>query len=131
MTELKKNTQVPQCDKTAVSSSNIDCENVYTDKKIRNWWLIKTEEDRRVLVRSYFYEGNSENINTLYGIMPEELEEIYLKNTVEMTPKEKLFKTMDRIDELKKSHIELSEAEQIELRHLEVIKMEQWSDWKD
>ncbi len=89
MTKLSKNTQVPQCDKTlAVSSSNIDYENVYTNKKTRNWWIAKTEEDRRVLVRSYFYEGNSENINTLYGIMPEELEEIYLKNKIKMNAKE-------------------------------------------
>ena len=80
MTELSKNTQVPQCDKTDVSSSFLDCENVYTNQKIRNWWLDKTEEDRRFMIRDYFYEGNSEEVNTLYGIMPEELEEIYIKN---------------------------------------------------
>ena len=50
---------------------------------------------------------------------------------MEMTPKEKLFKTMDRIEELKNSPFELSEKEELELRNLEVLKMEQWSDWKD
>jgi hypothetical protein len=50
---------------------------------------------------------------------------------MEMTPKQKLFKTMDRIDELKKMPFELSESEQLELRNLEVIKMQQYSDWKD
>ena len=49
---------------------------------------------------------------------------------MELTPKEKLFKTMDRIDELK-NKISLSEKEELELRNLEVIKMKQWSDWKD
>jgi hypothetical protein len=29
------------------------------------------------MVREYFKGGNSENINTLYGIMPEEMEEMY------------------------------------------------------
>ena len=47
-----------------------------------------------------------------------------------MNAKEKLFKTMDRIDELK-NKISLSEIEELELRNLEVIKMQQWSDWKD
>lgn len=37
-----------------------------------------------------------------------------------MTPKEKLFKTMDRIDVLKKQ-IFLSEQEELELRNLEAI----------
>ena len=71
-------------DKTAVMCSNIDYENVYTNKKIRNWWLTKTEEDRRAIVRKYFKGGNSESINTLYGIMPEELEEMYLENSNEI-----------------------------------------------
>jgi len=77
-------TKNPALSKTAVGGSNIDCENVYTNKKIRNWWLTKTEEDRRIMVRNYFYQGNSEVVNTLYGIMPEELEEIYLKNSKEI-----------------------------------------------
>ena len=47
-----------------------------------------------------------------------------------MTPKEKLFKTLDRIEELKLLLV-LSEDEKIELRHLEAIKMQQWSNWKD
>jgi hypothetical protein len=50
---------------------------------------------------------------------------------MKMTPKEKLFKTMDRIDELKNTPFELSESEKLELRNLQVIKMQQWSDWKD
>ena len=46
--------------------------------------------------------------------------------------KEKLFKTVDRIDELKKIPSDLiSESEELELRNLEVIKMQQWSEWKD
>lgn len=47
-----------------------------------------------------------------------------------MKPKEKLFKTIDRIQELK-NKFSLSEIEELELRNLEVIKMQQWSDWKD
>ena len=52
-------------------------EEPYTNKEIRAWWLNQTEERRRNMVREYFKGGNSENINTLYGIMPEEMEEIY------------------------------------------------------
>ena len=52
-------------------------EEPYTNKEIRTWWLNQTEERRRDMVREYFKGGNSENINTLYGIMPEEMEEIY------------------------------------------------------
>ena len=79
-----ENKQNEALNKTDVSSSNIDCENVYTNKKIRNWWLTKTEEDRLAIVRKYFKGGNSESINTLYGIMPEELEEMYLENSNEI-----------------------------------------------
>lgn len=52
-------------------------EEPYTNKEIRTWWLNQTEERRRDMVREYFKNGNSEGINTLYGIMPEEMEEIY------------------------------------------------------
>jgi hypothetical protein len=52
-------------------------EEPYTNKEIRTWWLNQTEERRRNMVREYFKGGNSENINTLYGIMPEEMEEMY------------------------------------------------------
>lgn len=52
-------------------------EEPYTNKEIRAWWLNQTEERRRDMVREYFKGGNSENINTLYGIMPEEMEEMY------------------------------------------------------
>jgi hypothetical protein len=52
-------------------------EEPYTNKEIRTWWLNQTEEKRRDMVREYFKGGNSENINTLYGIMPEEMEEMY------------------------------------------------------
>lgn len=49
-----------------------------------------------------------------------------------MNAKEKLFKIVDRIDELKKIPSDLiSENEELELRNLEVIKMQQWSEWKD
>ena len=49
-----------------------------------------------------------------------------------MNAKEKLFKTVYRIDELKKIPSDLiSESEELELRNLEVIKMQQWSEWKD
>ena len=56
---------------------HIKYEETYTNKEIRTWWLNQTEERRRDMVREYFKGGNSENINTLYGIMPEEMEEIY------------------------------------------------------
>lgn len=62
---------------------NKEYENTYTDKVIRGWWLSQTEEDRRLMVRKYFNScggGSSEQINTLYGIMPEEMEEIYNQN---------------------------------------------------
>ena len=52
-------------------------EEPYTNKEIRTWWLNQTEERRRDMVREYFKNGNSEGINTLYGIMPEEMEEMY------------------------------------------------------
>jgi len=83
MNEKLKVTENEALNKTDVSSSFLDCEKVYTNRNIRNWWLAKTEEDRRFMVRDYFYEGNSEGVNTLYGIMPEELEEIYIKNNDE------------------------------------------------
>ena len=52
-------------------------EEPYTNKEIRTWWLNQTEERRRDMVREYFKNGNSEGVNTLYGIMPEEMEEMY------------------------------------------------------
>ena len=49
-----------------------------------------------------------------------------------MEAKEKLFKVMDRIDELKKIPSEMfSEEDSLELRNLEVEKMNLWSEWKD
>jgi hypothetical protein len=56
---------------------HIKYEETYTNKEIRTWWLNQTEERRRDMVREYFKGGNSENIHTLYGIMPEEMEEMY------------------------------------------------------
>ena len=56
---------------------HIKYEETYTNKEIRTWWLNQTEERRRDMVREYFKNGNSEGINTLYGIMPEEMEEMY------------------------------------------------------
>ncbi len=58
-----------------------DCEAVYTNRIIRDWWVSKTEDERRLMVRSYFVGGNSEKVHTLYGIMPEEMEEIYIKSS--------------------------------------------------
>jgi hypothetical protein len=54
-----------------------EVEDRYTDKIVRTWWLAKQETERRVLITNYFIGGNSKGINTLFGIMPEELEEIY------------------------------------------------------
>ena len=49
-----------------------------------------------------------------------------------MEAKEKLFKTIDRIEELKKIPLEfMSKEEDLELRNLEVLKMQYYSDWKD
>ena len=45
-------------------------------------------------------------------------------------PKERLFKIMDRIQELK-TPFELNSAEKLELENLEVLKMNAWSAWKD
>lgn len=62
---------------TEIEMRNMGYEETYTNKEIRTWWLNQTEERRRDMVREYFKNGNSEGINTLYGIMPEEMEEIY------------------------------------------------------
>jgi hypothetical protein len=62
---------------TEIEMMNMVYEDTYTNKEIRTWWLNQTEERRRDMVREYFKGGNSENINTLYGIMPEEMEEMY------------------------------------------------------
>jgi hypothetical protein len=62
---------------TEIEMMNMVYEDTYTNKEIRTWWLNQTEERRRNMVREYFKGGNSENINTLYGIMPEEMEEMY------------------------------------------------------
>lgn len=47
-----------------------------------------------------------------------------------MTPKEKLFEIVDRIEEIK-STPSLTDELQFELRNLEVQKMQAYSDWKD
>jgi len=52
------------------------------DDVILKWWNEKTEDSRRVMVRKYFTSGDSENINTLSGIMLEEIKEIYLQNII-------------------------------------------------
>ena len=62
---------------TEIEMMNMVYEDTYTNKEIRTWWLNQTEGRRRDMVREYFKGGNSERINTLYGIMPEEMEEIY------------------------------------------------------
>ena len=70
---------------TEIEMMNMVYEDTYTNKEIRAWWLNQTEEKRRDMVREYFKGGNSENINTLYGIMPEEMEEkwfCYFENNV-------------------------------------------------
>jgi hypothetical protein len=79
---MKNNITTPK-EEEAISKA----EESYTNKTIRNWWLAKTEEERRIMVRTYFIGANSENINTLYGIMPEEMEEIYNINIKEEEPK--------------------------------------------
>lgn len=49
-----------------------------------------------------------------------------------MDAKEKFFKTIDRIEELKNIPADfMSEKEELELRNLEVLKMQYWSEWKD
>ena len=48
-----------------------------------------------------------------------------------MTAKEKLYKTMDRIDELKSGILDLTIEEEAELKHLEIMKDKYWSEWKD
>lgn len=45
-------------------------------------------------------------------------------------PKERLFKIMDRIDEIK-NKFSLSNEEKLELENLEILKMSAWSAWKD
>jgi hypothetical protein len=65
---------------TEIEMMNMVYEDTYTNKEIRTWWLNQTEKRRRDMVREYFKGGDSENINTLYGIMPEEMEEMYNVN---------------------------------------------------
>ena len=48
-----------------------------------------------------------------------------------MSPKEKLFVVIDRINELKNTKIELTSDEELELRNLEVKQLEYYSEWKD
>lgn len=45
--------------------------------------------------------------------------------------KQELFKIIDRIEEIKNTPIELTDKEELELRTLEVKKMQLYSDWKD
>jgi len=52
----------------------------YYNKESRIWWLSLSEEKRREMIKDYFGEGNTDSISSIYGMMPEELEEIYLKN---------------------------------------------------
>jgi len=74
-------------------------EEAYTNKNIRNWWLDKTENERRLMISVYFKGGNSENIDTLYGIMPEEMEEIYNINIKEEPKQETLEEAITRLQE--------------------------------
>lgn len=62
---------------TAIEMNNMVYGDTDTNKEIRTWWLNQTEERRRNMVREYFKNGNSEGINTLHGIMPEEMVEMY------------------------------------------------------
>lgn len=62
---------------TAIEMKNMVYEDTDTNKEIRTWWLNQTEERRRNMVREYFKNGNSEGIDTLHGIMPEEMVEMY------------------------------------------------------
>jgi len=49
-----------------------------------------------------------------------------------MNAKEKLFEIMDRIVEIESIPEELrTEKDKLELRHLEVMRMEYYSQWKD
>ena len=48
-----------------------------------------------------------------------------------MSPKEKLFVVIDRINVLKNTKIELTSDEELELRNLEVKQLEYYSEWKD
>lgn len=70
-------------------------EAVYENKIIRSWWLIQKESFRRDMLRRYFVGGNSEQINTLYGIMPEEMEEIYNINYSKILEVNNLFERVD------------------------------------
>ena len=48
--------------------------------------------------------------------------------------KDKLFKIIDRMEELKTTRAlcgGLSQDEEFELRNLEIQQMQAWSDWKD
>jgi hypothetical protein len=48
------------------------------NERIKIWWEEKlTEHQRRLLVRKYFKDGDSEKINTINGLMFEEIKEIY------------------------------------------------------
>jgi len=52
----------------------------YYSRESRIWWLALSEEKRREMIKDYFGEGDADGVSSLYGMMPEELEEIYLKN---------------------------------------------------
>jgi hypothetical protein len=75
--DVLSNITPEELESTEIEMRNMGYEETYTNKEIRTWWLNQTEGRRRDMVREYFKGGNSERINTLYGIMPEEMEEIY------------------------------------------------------
>ena len=52
---------------------------------------------------------------------------------VQLSVKDQLFNVLDRILALKTKAIlsNLSDSEELELRNLEVKKMQLWSEWKD
>jgi hypothetical protein len=66
-----------ELESTSIEMNNMVYGDTDTNKEIRTWWLNQTEERRRNMVREYFKNGNSEGINTLHGIMPEEMVEMY------------------------------------------------------
>ncbi len=46
------------------------------------WWKSLSEENRRNYINDYFsYRGRTDDIHSFYGIMFEEIEEIFLNKT--------------------------------------------------
>lgn len=65
------------------------------EAKEKKWWNGLTEIERRKFVQDYFKNCNSEKVDTLTGLMEEEIKEIYFENFNIITKRMDLLKKFD------------------------------------